>query len=69
MRFSTFTILLLSVSASAATAASENKRSHQNLRRRHLLNEQQVSLKVNLAASCQITTEATMFLTFPLVFP
>jgi hypothetical protein len=59
MRFSVFVFLLLSASVSAATDANENQRSHQQLRRRHLLNEQQVSLKVNLAANCQV--EMTQF--------
>jgi hypothetical protein len=45
--FSVFAFLLLSASVSAATTANENERIHQQFRRRLILNEQQVSLKVN----------------------
>jgi hypothetical protein len=61
MRFSVLTILLLSALASvvsAVTAAKEDQNSHQ-LRRRRLLNERQATIKVNLAANCQV--EATQF--------
>jgi hypothetical protein len=52
MRFSVLTTLLLaSASAStASTAIDESQPSNKQLRRRQLLNEQQVSLKVNLTA-------------------
>jgi hypothetical protein len=55
MRFSILAIVLLSASASvSANAANEDQRSHQLLRRRRVLNEQQVTLKVNLAPNCQV---------------
>jgi hypothetical protein len=53
MRFTVLAILFLSASVSADAAANEDQRSHQLLRRR-VLNEQQVTLKVNLAANCQV---------------
>jgi hypothetical protein len=52
MRFSILAIVLLSASVSAY-AANEDQRGHQLLRRR-VLNEQQVTLKVNLAANCEV---------------
>jgi hypothetical protein len=60
MRFSILALLLLPASASAATTANKNQHSHPKLRRRHLLNEQQVSLKVNLAANCQVKAKQTV---------
>jgi hypothetical protein len=70
MRFSVLVVLLLSAAASlsvsAATADNENQRSHHLLRRRSLLNDQQVSLKVNLAANLKLK-RLNFVLTYPLV--
>jgi hypothetical protein len=55
MQFSTLALFSLLALASAATASNENQRSNKHLRRRQLLVEdQQVSLKVNLTARCPV---------------
>jgi hypothetical protein len=66
MRFIVLAILFVSASVSAAAAANEDQRSHQLLRRRRVLNEQQVTLKVNLVANCQV--ESTQFCAYPSSF-
>jgi hypothetical protein len=52
MRFSTLALFSLLASAYAEAASDENKLSSK-LRRRQLLNKQQVSIKVNPSANCQ----------------